>query len=72
MNRNLAAAIRARLKQPADATKQDLFIGSRFTIHASFLRSVSLTQLRFTLLTVTSSQRDLHPTVSAHAGRTSA
>jgi hypothetical protein len=26
--------------------------------------------LRFTLLTVTSSQRDLHPQVCAHAGRT--
>ena len=37
-----------------------LFIGSRFTLHASFPRSVALTQLRFTLLTVTSSQRDLH------------
>ncbi|PUE44392.1 hypothetical protein, partial [Limnohabitans sp. 2KL-51] len=42
----------------------------RFTIHASFPRSVTLTQLRFTLLTVTSSQRDLHPQVCAHAGRT--
>jgi hypothetical protein len=30
-----------------------LFIGSRFTLHASFPRSVALTQLRFTLLTVT-------------------
>jgi len=38
-----------------------LSIGSRFTLHASFPRSVTLTQLRFTLLTVTSSQRDLHP-----------
>ena len=47
-----------------------LFIGSRFTLHASFPRSVTLTQLRFTLLTVTSSQRDLHPQVGAHAGRT--
>ena len=27
-------------------------------------------QLRFALLTVTSSQRDLHPQVCAHAGRT--
>ncbi len=27
-------------------------------------------QLRFTLLTVTSLQRDLHPQVCAHAGRT--
>ena len=47
-----------------------LFIGSRFTLHASFPRSVALTQLRFTLLTVTSSQRDLLPQVRAHAGRT--
>jgi hypothetical protein len=47
-----------------------LFIGSRFTLHASFPRSVTLTQLRFTLLTVTSSQRDLRPQVCAHAGRT--
>jgi len=46
------------------------FIGSRFTLYASFLRSVTLSQLRFTLLTVTSSQRDLHPQVCAHAGRT--
>ena len=47
-----------------------LFIGSRFTLHASSPRSVALTQLRFTSLTVTSSWRDLHPQVGAHAGRT--
>jgi hypothetical protein len=47
-----------------------LFIGSQFTLHASSPRSVALTQLRFALLTVTSSQRDLHPQVCAHAGRT--
>ncbi len=47
-----------------------LFIGSRFTLHASFPRSVTLTQLRFALLTVTSSQEDLHLQVCAHAGRT--
>lgn len=47
-----------------------LFIGSRLTLHASFPRSVTLTQLRFALLTVTSSQRDSHPQVCAHAGRT--
>ena len=47
-----------------------LFIGSRFTLHASSPRSVALTQLRFTLLTVTRSQWDLHPQVCAHAGRT--
>ncbi len=43
-------------------------IGSRFMLHASFPRSVSLTQLSFTLLTMTSSQRDLHPQACAHAG----
>ena len=48
-----------------------LFIGSRFMFHASFPHSVALMQLRFALLTVTSSQRDLHPQVCAHAGRTS-
>lgn len=47
-----------------------LFIGSRFTLRASFPHSVALMQLRFTLLTVTSLQRDLHPQVCAHAGRT--
>ena len=47
-----------------------LFIGSRLTLHASSPRSVTLTQLRFALLTVTSSQRDLHPQMCAHAGRT--
>ena len=47
-----------------------LFIGSRFTLHASSPRSVALTQLRFALLAVTNSQRDLHPQVCAHAGRT--
>ncbi len=40
-----------------------LFIGSRFMLHASFPRSVTLTQLCFALLAVTSSQRDLHPRV---------
>ena len=47
-----------------------LFIGSRFTLHASSPRSVALTQLRFNSLTVTSSWRDLHPQVGAHDGRT--
>ena len=35
--------------------------GSPFTFRASFPRSVTLTQLRFSSLTVTSSWRDLHP-----------
>jgi len=46
---------------------QFLFIGSQFMLHASFPHSVTLLQLRFTLLAVTSSQRDLHPQVCAHA-----
>lgn len=47
-----------------------LFIGTRFTLHASSPRSVTLTQLRFTSLAVTSSWRDFHPQECAHAGRT--
>ena len=47
-----------------------LFIDSRFTLHASYPHLVALVQLRFTSLTVTSSRRDLHPQVCAHAGRT--
>jgi len=47
-----------------------LFIDSRFTLHASFPHSVALMQLRFTSLAVTSSRRDFHPQVCAHAGRT--
>ena len=39
-------------------------------LQLGFPRSVALTQLRFTLLTVTTSQRDLHSEVCAHAGRT--
>jgi len=50
---------------------QFLFIDSRFTLRASFPQSVALMQLRFTSLTVTSSWRDFHPQVCAHAGRTS-
>ena len=47
-----------------------LYIGSQFTIHASFPHSVTLMQLRFTSLTVTSSREDLHLRECAHAGRT--
>src|SRR5690606_39591303 len=54
----------------ATPSMQFLFIGSRFTLHASFPRSVALTQLRFTSLVVTNSRRDLHPQACAHAGRT--
>ena len=38
--------------------------------HASIPHPVTLMQLRFALLTVTSSRRDLHPQVCAHSGRT--
>jgi hypothetical protein len=47
-----------------------LFIGSQFMLHASFPHSVTLVQLRFTSLTVTSSREDLHLQECAHAGRT--
>lgn len=47
-----------------------LFIGSRFTLHASSPHSVALMQLRFTSFAVTSLWRDLHPQECAHAGRT--
>lgn len=40
------------------------------SLHASSPRSVALTQLRFTSLTVVSLRRDLHPQECAHAGRT--
>ena len=39
-------------------------------LHASFPRSVTLTQLRFTSFAVINSWRDLHPQECAHAGRT--
>jgi|GEM_PF-357299 len=38
-----------------------VYLGSRFTLHASSPRSVALTQLRFTCLTVASSAGDFHP-----------
>ena len=47
-----------------------VFLDSRLTLHASFPRSVALTQLRFTSLTVVSSREDLHLQDCAHAGRT--
>ena len=47
-----------------------VFLDSRFTLHACFPRSVALTQLRFTSLTVVSSREDLHLQDCAHAGRT--
>ena len=47
-----------------------LFIGSRFTLRASFPHSVALMQLRFASFVVINLRRDLHPQVCAHAGRT--
>ena len=70
---------RHRLLQVIDEEKHGItvtwsvphyYIGLQGTLHASYSRSVALTQLRFALLTVTSSQRELHPQVCAHAGRT--
>jgi hypothetical protein len=47
-----------------------LSIGSQFMLHASFPRSVALTQLRFTSFAVINLRRDLHPQECSHAGRT--
>jgi hypothetical protein len=47
-----------------------LSIGSRVTFHASFPRSVALTQLHFASLAVVGSREDLHLQDRAHAGRT--
>ena len=65
-------ALRFRAHSPYLATPSMRFlsIGSRHTLHASFPHSVTLMQLRFTSLTVTSSREDLHLQDCAHAGRT--
>ena len=47
-----------------------LFIGSRFTLHASSPRSVALPQLRFTSFAVASLREDFHLQECARAGRT--
>src|SRR5690606_34679725 len=47
-----------------------LFIGSQLMLHASFPRSVALTQLRFTSFAVINLWEDLHLQECAHAGRT--
>src|SRR3954454_10465638 len=47
-----------------------VYLDSRFTLHASSPRSVTLTQLRFTSLAVVSLREDLHLQDRAHAGRT--
>ena len=69
---SVTRALQSLACSPCVATPSVRFlpIASRLTLNASFPRSVNLTQLRFTLLTVTSSQQDLHPQVCAHAGRT--
>ena len=65
-------ALRFSARSPCSAapSMRFLFIGSRFTLHASFPHSVTLVQLRFTSFAVTSLWRDLHPQECAHAGRT--
>jgi len=40
------------------------------SLHASFPRSVTLAQLRFTSFAVVSLQEEFHPQDRAHAGRT--
>lgn len=47
-----------------------LFIGSRFTLHASFPRLVTLPPLRFASFAVASLREDLHLQECARAGRT--
>ncbi len=58
------------LKQASPCAFRFLFIGSRFTLHASSPRSVTLPQLRFTSFAVASSREDLHLQECARAGRT--
>src|SRR3954465_5868725 len=55
---------------PAPPRMRFVYLDSRFTLHASSPRSVTLTQLRFTSLAVASSREDLHLQDRAHAGRT--
>ena len=47
-----------------------VYLDSRIRSTLAFPRSVTLTQLRFTSLTVVSSREDFHLQDSAHAGRT--
>lgn len=47
-----------------------VYLSSRFTLHASSPRSVTLTQLRFACLAVASLAGDFHPEDRARAGRT--
>lgn len=68
----ITRASRFLARSPCSATPsiRFLFIGSRFTLHASSPHSVTLMQLRFTPFAVINLRRDLHPQECAHAGRT--
>ena len=59
-------------RSPCSATPsiRFLFIGSRFTLHASFPHSVALMQLRFASFAVANLREDFHLQDRAHAGRT--
>ena len=59
----------ARSPCPTPPRMRFVSLDSRFTLHASFPRSVALTQLRFTSLAVVSSREDLNLQDRAHAGR---
>jgi len=68
----ITRALRLRAHSPCSAAPpiRFLFIGSQLMFHASFPRSVALTQLRFTSFAVINLRRDSHPQECAHAGRT--
>ena len=73
--RRIALATRAsRLlaRSPCSAVPhiRFLFIGSRFTLHASSQQLLALPQLRFTSFAVASLREDLHLQECAPAGRT--
>jgi hypothetical protein len=65
-----ASRFMARSPCLAAPSMRFLYIGSRFTIHASFPHSVALMQLRFASFVVINLRRDLHPQECAHAGHT--
>jgi len=65
-----ASRLLARSPCSAAPSIRFLFIGSRFMLHASSPRSVTLPQLRFTSFTVASLREDFHLQECAHAGRT--
>jgi hypothetical protein len=65
-----ASRLHARSPCSAAPSIQFLSIGSRFMLHASSPRSVTLTQLRFASFAMTCLWEDLHLQECAHAGRT--